>query len=1120
MSYRFTRVNLVQSEGFDRPPFDPILTFGPGLNIITGPNGVGKSTLLRVMRSLLHGTEISARVHADATVHSDTQEWELSLSQGELTQRKAGDKDLSSLPGRNAEFSESYFFALHELLDSVYDTPIFLEQIRKELHGGINLKIAAEQSGARGSFSSANIALARAVEEARKAVTTRQDQIDKHADIMETIASLEKKIATEGTIREEIERYTKAVFAKKTQEKHVQLTDTLAAFDTRVTQIHRGSEEEYTSLLSRVEKAKEEVAAQLHLITEKEQEIASLQVAAEYSGDAAWRMHLTELIDQLSERELERQRCEREYREANATYKAVKRELAWLLPEVPSGGLLQSALTQLTELASESERVRLDVAVTRRLLTLLGEPIEGSEAALEQVAKELDAVATALSEQGHKSGASQTRIVAALAAVLVGGVGSLWWPPLGLTVTAIVALVLFLLRGRQSGVSIERTIASLGEREGISGDASTLPVKLYRLLSERQARLQSGLERNKEINRTRQELQKKEAAYQSWRTDYHEAAQALHLRDHPALEQAAFFTFSSTLLRLLQTAEAVEAKQKLYQSADAAYTHAAEALIAHASLSFGTYHALLRSARQLLEQIVDYEGLVQDLTRYQRELQQLQKRLSAAEAERDAFYAKIGLAVGDDRGFWLLVEALPRYTKGKEEQETLQRDLDRIDSEALALADTQTKEALERALTERNEELDAVLASHRTLANLESAYDELIHSDELAILDRRWRMSLAELEEHRKEAVEARMIAALVAEIQEESQRKHQPEVVRNASSWLERITHNRYTLLASDDFFTVKDAVTGRTQQIDELSSGTRVQLLFSIRMGFLESHEQDRMEHFPLFFDEILANSDDLRSLAIAEAIAEVATTRQIFYATAQADEVSKLQQVITDAKVFDLGELSGKRATAARPFTPVSYQVAPVPTAIEDYEQYAQTLSVSAPALFHPIGEVHPWYLCINSAELYELLNQNLATAAQARRKGPLYERRFNLLALAQRFARQGRPRQLSSAALYGSPEEVNRTTQYWQQIIDFLDAEVRTGNDLVTAIENKEIQRLQDPARATLLLWLAEEGYSNDALPLSGAEILVEIAIADPAFTVESIEYGIVLRYLTALGLGTI
>lgn len=61
---------------------------------------------------------------------------------------------------------------------------------------------------------------------------------------------------------------------------------------------------------------------------------------------------------------------------------------------------------------------------------------------------------------------------------------------------------------------------------------------------------------------------------------------------------------------------------------------------------------------------------------------------------------------------------------------------------------------------------------------------------------------------------------------------------------------------------------------------------------MGYLESLEEGSNAALPIFFDEIMANSDDERSLAIAEAIGLIAEERQVFYATAQTDEVLKLK------------------------------------------------------------------------------------------------------------------------------------------------------------------------------------------------------------------------------------
>src|SRR5690606_37194719 len=101
---------------------------------------------------------------------------------------------------------------------------------------------------------------------------------------------------------------------------------------------------------------------------------------------------------------------------------------------------------------------------------------------------------------------------------------------------------------------------------------------------------------------------------------------------------------------------------------------------------------------------------------------------------------------------------------------------------------------------------------------------------------------------------------------------------------------HGRYELRLDqqdEPEFTAFDEVDRLERRLEELSSGTRVQLLLAVRVAFVEQQEQGVM--LPLLLDEVLGNSDDERARAIMAAAVELAREgRQVFYFTAQADEV----------------------------------------------------------------------------------------------------------------------------------------------------------------------------------------------------------------------------------------
>ena len=145
------------------------------------------------------------------------------------------------------------------------------------------------------------------------------------------------------------------------------------------------------------------------------------------------------------------------------------------------------------------------------------------------------------------------------------------------------------------------------------------------------------------------------------------------------------------------------------------------------------------------------------------------------------------------------------------------------------------------------------------------------------------------------------MSGYLLADYVSRQQREdEQPRVLRRARELFTRITHGRYELSvheADPPEFRAKDTAQNRGLALDELSSGTRLQLLLAARVAFVEQQEQ--AVRVPLILDETLGNSDDRRAGEIIDAVIEICRQgRQVFYFTAQHDEVGKWRKLLGES------------------------------------------------------------------------------------------------------------------------------------------------------------------------------------------------------------------------------
>ena len=144
----------------------------------------------------------------------------------------------------------------------------------------------------------------------------------------------------------------------------------------------------------------------------------------------------------------------------------------------------------------------------------------------------------------------------------------------------------------------------------------------------------------------------------------------------------------------------------------------------------------------------------------------------------------------------------------------------------------------------------------------------------------------------------------LLSEAQERYQRERQPEVVRSASRHFATMTGGRYTGLTvplGDGRIEVFDTrASARTSEI--LSRGTAEQLYLAVRLGLI-SQLGDVGAGLPVLMDDVLVNFDPGRRRGAAEAIAGLATGRQVVFFTCHPDTADLLAGVAPDSVRIDL-------------------------------------------------------------------------------------------------------------------------------------------------------------------------------------------------------------------------
>ena len=184
---------------------------------------------------------------------------------------------------------------------------------------------------------------------------------------------------------------------------------------------------------------------------------------------------------------------------------------------------------------------------------------------------------------------------------------------------------------------------------------------------------------------------------------------------------------------------------------------------------------------------------------------------------------------------------------------------------------------------------------------------------------------------------------------------------------------------------FRAFDTLTGRGLAANELSRGTRIQLLLAVRLAFAATAE--RGTQIPFILDEVLCSSDPVRFQAIAECVlAMVANGRQVLYFTCQPSDAVAWKEVadrlgITEARMIDLTDVRSGEHVEAKLLTKSAADEKKVPDPRDmSISEYVNALRV--PVLDPTVGAraAHIAHFIEDTGTLHHLLSAGIESFGQ--------------------------------------------------------------------------------------------------------------------------------------------
>lgn len=1094
---------------------------GPGVNVVYGPNGQGKTTLARAIHGVLWPeTVASARPTYSAQFHFGGDDWRVDFESGEPRyQRGAAPADRLPLPDKS--FRDRYEFSLSDLLQA--DGDAFADVVRRAAAGGVDLDAARDRLRFKSAPTQRLKATAEA-EDAARAVQARQHQLDalraREHDLDDITA-----LATEAAAAAELADLYHLLEEAADRSDAADAADRVVAeFDAAMAHVAPDTQERYDDLGLAVRKAEERLA------DVEARRAAARAALADHGWDEVALPEEAELRSRATEVEVTTRALEAAEASRASAAERESRARETLGPHIEAAPQVDvSALGDVTAFAQRAGRVRGRVEeLEGRRLAAKARLNEVRFHESDDLARAADLLRRWLARTVESESRPETLgplpvwIAAAVLAVAAVALGLLlapgaFWLLLGAAALAVVAVVL----GRTTEATEHPAATARQAFEALpvpSLSEWSIPT-VQKRLDDIERQLLDQKERTlwrdavAEIERTlvsteeaRAELDAEGARLSAaLGLSVPETPEGVHLltRNVLAWQEAA---------RDLGVADARRDRARgALETALDLFNHVLDGVpvdpATDAALAAG---AVARVGREAAER----DRLRADVARLDDAAGVATEALGEAVGARDAFLSRLGLAEPAGEEVAALCAALPAYTAAvegasrahalAEESATRARAHPRYSDAAAALDRPALAEALsgaESRAARRDEWLEEKAA-------IQTLVGEARRGNALAQAQAEHARSLDALEAVYDEQADALVGHALAEFVAEETRDEHLPQVFKRAREVLADITDDRFRLEFADGTFRAQDATRGRAYGLDELSSGTRLQLLLAVRLAFAE--QQEVGVRLPILLDEALANSDDERARAIVDAVLRLCRQgRQVFYFTAQAEEVAKWRQLSeahpdVDCRFVGLPDASALVAIDLDT-TPTAETTRPVPAAAgRSMDDYADAIGVTPWSGWDALDALHVWYLLDDPDEVEACLRRGYATwgqlraAAERGKSVPVADvahaaRRADAVAAWRTAWRQGRGRRVDREALEASGAVTEAFIDEVLALCHGLDGDAEA---LVTCLHQGDLARFQSRQAERLEAYLLDEGYLSPDDRLSGTEVRRRVAESGP------------------------
>ena len=1114
---------------------------GQGIQIIYGPNGIGKSSICRAVEGLYWSDRGSSRQTMTSCVFERDGEIWRGEREGSKVRWSRGD-DANAVPNFPASHNHRCFFLqLRDLIDpSREGTNEIAAEIRRQMAGGFDLqeiRAGLFSSTSRNRKRQARNSYNAALGEVQKA-EGQQFGLQRSVDQLDDLRSQLDHAQISARRLASVER---AIALARRRDKLSEISRQLEAMPDALSKLtgKEGDEvEQHRAGLTELGQRTRELDAELN-DAQTAQDESRLAEPLDGADLAAWLVHAEELG-----------RLELAINTARTELDSARRELTAALSAV-GGDLVDNAALSLPDHAELFEFLRATHGNTTRIgaiqerLRLLervdSTAVEQKE--LDKLRKAIDALRTWLRRPQHRSLVDRARsrrlwLLAAAMMLFVGVVLAEFVAGFFLSLTAFGAgfALAVLLVGESRGIGNRRSDAQATFDElDLEGpgtwDVPNVQSILLSLESDA-SELAANMQRARDRSVERQSLEAELAGLREQRAEFDSRRQALKttlgLADLPA--DAELVDFARALDGLRLACGKHEAAKGTLQHLESTHTHKLSTLAAtledHGEPRPDDAAGVKTRLNALGNRNSQFEQAIADKRRAQRQLVQNHADREKAQNALGRIYADAGLDEGGVHGLASLLETLHAYREltGKVAALESQNELDlhaleEANETTLAESDAESLERLKAQLDHAAAQTAtlsakvAEISAQVELARRGSGLQDLIAAREEA---------RAKLRDLRDDTLTATAGKFLLDEVERDFEATRLPRVFERAREHFSAFTFHGYQLnLEKGDttprLFAV-DLSTEQRRELDELSDGTRAQLLLAARIAFAE--EVERGQVLPLFLDEALDQSDPQRFEAIVRSLGCVARDqgRQVFYLTSDPLDVDRIQAALDAencevAAPIDLGLVRNAVVSVSGPGTlKVKRSSAVLKPDGRSPEEYAAALGVPVFDPARGFAEQHVFYVLWDDPDLVHVfLTKGVGRAGQWQTVAgtPLAERlgarsvsaaeiglRIDLLVVFCELWKQGRGRPVDTDALRDSDI---LSPRYFDDVVAIARELGGDARLLLATLDDRTDPRLKGFRWASveaLRNYLTERRYCDERPIFDEAELRLR-ALSSPA-----------------------